>query len=226
MLVKELMSEDVMAVTPETSLKKVARLLAERRVSGMPVLGERGQVLGVVSAADIVLKERRQEHRRTLVHWLLNDGSLEREKLAARTAGEAMTSPAITIGAHTDVSEAARLMTHRGVKRLPVIDWAGVLVGIVTRADLVRAFARADEEIQEEIRSLVTDVFWGDGQAMDIHVDQGDVTIDGELDRQLDAELLPRLVARIPGVLSVRSKVGWRFADDSAPEPHTLESVR
>lgn len=226
MLVKDLMTEDVMVVTPETSLKKVARLLAERRVSGMPVLGGSGQVLGVVSQADIVLKERGEEPRRGLLDWLLNDRFVERQKLSARTAGEAMTSPAITIGAHSDISEAARLMTDRSVKRLPVIDWSGALVGIVTRADLVRAFARADEEIEDEVRSLVTGVFWADRRAMDIRVDRGDVILGGELDRQLDAELLPRLVARIPGVLSVRSNVGWRFDDHSAPEPHTLESVR
>ena len=179
MQVKDVMTEEVLTVAPETSLKQVARLLAERRVSGMPVLGASGHVLGVVSEADIVLKERGEEPRRGLLDSLLNGGFVERQKLSARTAGDAMTSPAITIGPHSDVTEAARLMTERGVKRLPVIDWAGVLVGIVTRADLVRAFARADEEIEEEIRSLVTGVFWVDVRAIDIHVDRGDVTLGG-----------------------------------------------
>lgn len=213
MNVQDLMSTDVVSVTPETSLKELARVLAERGISGAPVLGEGGRILGVVSEADILLKERGDEPRRTLLDWL-TESSSERAKVDARTVGEAMTAPAITIGAHTDISEAARTMVEQGVKRLPVIDWTGALVGIVTRADLVRAFARSDEEIENEIRTdLVSGVFWADPDALDVRVERGDVALAGELQERLDAELLPRLVARIPGVLGVRSDLGWR--DDS-----------
>src|SRR6266508_1404925 len=135
MKIKELMSEDVIAMGPETPLKDVAAILAEHRISGLPVVSEQRKVLGVVSEADILVKERGPEARHGgIVGWLLEGGLADKEKLAARTAGEAMTAPAITIGAEKHVSEAARLMTEQGIKRLPIVDVDGKLVGIVTRA--------------------------------------------------------------------------------------------
>jgi CBS domain-containing protein len=149
MKIEELMSRDPITVGPETSLREVAAILIEQRISGLPVVGERGVVLGVVSEADILLKERGPEPRHGgIVAWLLGNGHVDERKLEARTAGEAMTSPAITVGVDRDVSFAARSMTEYGIKRLPVVGHDGALVGIVTRADLVRAFARSDEEIE------------------------------------------------------------------------------
>jgi CBS domain-containing protein len=216
MRVMDLMSENVVTVQPHTSLKEVARVLADRAISGVPVVSDRGQLVGVVSEADILFKERGEEPRGRLLDWLEGDVS-EREKFAARTAGEAMTSPALTIGAHTDVSEAARRMTERGVNRLPVIDWSGSLVGIVTRADLVRAFARTDDEIEREIRSgVVETMLWIEDGDVEIDVRRGEVELSGELERRSDAELLPLLVSRIPGVVSVHAHITWR-EEDSKP---------
>ena len=226
MKIKELMSSDVVAVTPETSLKEVARLLAEHKISGVPVLGEGGSVLGVVSEADILRKERGEEPRRLLLDWLLESGSNDRAKIAARTAGDAMTSPAITIGAHSDVSVAARMMLEHNVKRLPVIHWSGSLVGVVTRGDLVGAFARTDAEIEQEIRTdLVSGVFSMDAGSLDISIKGGDVTLDGTFQERLDAELMPRLVARIPGVVTVRSRLGWRKDGGDAGHRDTHASI-
>lgn len=220
MKVKDLMTAEVVTVTPETSLKEVAGVLAEHRISGVPVVGDGGQVLGVVSEADILYKERGEEPRGQLLYWLLESRSRDREKTAARTAGDAMTSPAIMINAHADVSAAARTMTEERVKRLTVIDWSGELVGIVTRADLVRAFARTDAEIESEIRSdLVAGVFAMSVDAIDVRVEAGEVTLDGEMLERLDAEILPRLVARVPGVVAVRSTLGWR-EDSRAEQRH------
>ena len=112
-------------------------MLAEHRISGLPVVGERLQVLGVVSEADILLKEQvpgRSTDASSVGCWQAAEPD---PKLSARTAGEAMTSPAITMGAGAG-SAAARLMTENGIKRLPVVDSNGTLIGIVTRADLVR----------------------------------------------------------------------------------------
>lgn len=226
MKVNDLMTVDVVAVTPETSLKDVARLLAEHRISGVPVVGEGGRVLGVVSEADILYKERGEEPRSQLLDWLLDSRSRDREKTLARTAGDAMTSPAITINAHADVSAAARTMTEQQVKRLTVIDWSGALVGIVTRADLVRAFARSDEELEDEIRSdLVAGVFAMNADAVDVRVEKGEATLDGEMLERLDAAILPRLVARVPGVVAVRSTLRWREDSRDAENRETYASV-
>ncbi|HUH15626.1 MAG TPA: CBS domain-containing protein, partial [Gaiellaceae bacterium] len=123
MKVKELMRTDVKTVTPGTPLKEVAALLAAERISGVPVCDERGGVLGVVSEGDILFKERgpRERHGGPLA-WVIDTGVYaEAVKAAARTAGEAMTAPAVTIGPERSVTEAARLMLDREVNRLPVV---------------------------------------------------------------------------------------------------------
>jgi CBS domain-containing protein len=219
MKVNELMNEDVLAVGPETPLKDVAAILAERGISGLPVISERRTVLGVVSEADILVKEQGPEARHGgIFGWLLDGGAADDERLAARTAGEAMTSPAITIGANTHVSWAARMMTEHAIKRLPVVDWNDVLVGIITRADLVRAFARTDAEIEREIREeVVRQALWiDDDRDLEVQVHRGEVKLAGEFERRSDAELLPDFVARVPGVVSVRSTLTWRWDDRKA----------
>ena len=149
MKVGELMTPDPVAVGPETPLKDVAAILLEHRISGVPVIGERLEVLGVVSEADIIAKEVGPDpHDRRLISWLLGGRDVDREKVEARTAAEAMGYPAVTVEPHETVAEAARLMTELGIKRLPVVDDEGTLIGIVTRTDLVRAFTRSDEEIE------------------------------------------------------------------------------
>ena len=218
MKVRELLTESVIAVGPEAPLKDVAAILAEHRVSGLPVISEQRVVLGVVSEADILVKERGPEPRHGgLFGWLLAGGVPDDEKLAAHTSGEAMTSPAITIGSERHVSEAARLMTENGVKRLPVVDEDGKLVGIITRSDLVRAFARPDGEIEREIRDdVVRQTLWIDDEGLDVRVERGEATLSGELERRSDVELLPRFIERVPGVVTVDSTLTWRW-DDRKP---------
>jgi len=217
MKVKELMADNPIAIGPETPLKDVAAILVEHRISGLPVISEQRTVLGVVSEADILIKEQGPEPRRKgLAGWLLTGDLPERGKLAARKSGEAMTSPAITIGPNAHVAEAARVMTEHGIKRLPVVNAEGRLVGILTRSDLVRAFARPDEEIEREIREdVVRRTLWLDGQELNVRVQRGDVMLSGELERRTDVALLPRLVARVPGVVSVNTVLTWRWDDRS-----------
>src|SRR3954451_24247248 len=144
MIVSQLMTTNVLTVTPETSLKEVATILSERRISGLPVVAD-GIVVGVVSEADILLRERGAPEVQHGVLARLRLRRADDARLHATTAGEAMTSPALTVGPRKRVHEAARLMTDRRINRLPVVA-GGALVGIVTRADLVRAFTRSDEQ--------------------------------------------------------------------------------
>ena len=215
MKIKELMRENPIAVGPETPLRDIAAILVEHRISGLPVIGERLEVLGVVSEADILVKEQGLANgRRGVLGWLLADEFPDPKKLAARTAAEAMTSPAITITPDAHVSYAARLMTESGIKRLPVVDSHGTLVGIVTRADLVRAFARPDPEIEREIREDVMErILWLDAPSVVVRVERGEARLSGRLDRRVDAELLEQFVARVPGVVSVHSTLRWSWDD-------------
>jgi CBS domain-containing protein len=172
-------------------------------------------VVGVVSESDIVQKEAAaQPHPRSLLRRLHLDGGDPRAKLEARTAGEAMTSPALTIGADRAVAEAAALMVQKGVKRLPVV--AGPkLTGIVTRADLVRAFLRTDDEIAHEIREeVVLGTFAVPPENLHLEVRGGEVTLGGEVDTPEVAALIEAFVKRVAGVVRVRSHLSSRSSGD------------
>ena len=215
MKIKDVMTEDVLTVPTGKSLKETAKLLADTGISGLPVTDDDGNVVGVISEGDILFKERSPERRRGgSFAWLFFPEMVENEaKLDARTAGEAMSSPAITIGPDRPVGEAAARMLDDAVNRLPVVDADGKLLGIVTRADLVRAFTRSDSEIEMEIRKeLISRTFWLQPGDLDVQVRDGEVTVAGEVDTKSDADLLPELIAQVPGVVSVDSKLTWKVA--------------
>src|SRR5581483_5866857 len=176
MRIREIMTSEVFTVRPDTPLKEVAAALAERRISGVPVVDEEGEVLGVVSEADILFKERGPSTRTGTLAWLLDPYGFEgRLKLEARTAAEAMTAPAKTIASWRSVSAAAAQMLEQRINRLPVVDERGALVGIVTRADLVRAFVRPDAEIEREIREdVLRQALWLDApERVEVAVEGG-----------------------------------------------------
>lgn len=214
MKVKDVMVTEVTTVAPETSLKDVATILAERGISGLPVVDSGGAVVGVVSEADILLKQTAPEPRRGgVLGWLLGSPAPEDAKLDARTAGDAMTSPAVTVEPDRPVARAAALMVEKGVNRLPVVR-DGELVGIVTRADIVRAFIRDDAEIAREIREdLILKQFWIPPESVTVEVDHGDVKLSGEVEKKSVAELLASFVERVTGVVSVSSSLSWRETD-------------
>jgi CBS domain-containing protein len=206
--VADVMNGEVATVGPRTPLKDVARLLVERRISGVPVLDDDGTVLGVVSEADILVKERGRIES-SLFHRVLELDNAS-EKYDARDAAAAMTTPAVTIRPTRSVSEAASLMLERSVNRLPVVDPHGRLVGIVTRADLVRAFVRDDTEIESEIRDdVVLKTCWQSPDRFHLEVRNGEVTLDGRVADADSADMLLRFVERVPGVVNVRSRLTW-----------------
>jgi CBS domain-containing protein len=202
MKVADLMSAPVVTVPLAMPIKDVARLFVEHRISGAPVVDGVGAIQGVISAGDIVAKERgvltRKGHT---LEWLFGDDG--ETKRTARTAADAMSQPPITTEPRSSVAEAARLMVTRGVNRLPVAEGAR-LVGIVTRSDLVRAFARTDNELESEITGdVLLRTLWLQPGTLNVEVDEGRVTLAGIVDTRTDAELAAAYVARVPGVVSV-----------------------
>jgi len=210
--IADVMTRNVITVTPETPLKEGAGLLARTGISGMPVVDGTAAVVGVFSEADVLFKERGERTEGGLLRWLLEPSATwEDAKLEAQTVGEAMTAPALTIEPDRPVREAAARMIAEGVNRLPVVDGAAQLVGIVTRADLVRAFTRSDEEIAKEIETdIVRRTLWIDPGNIQVRVENGAVTLDGQVETATDAELLPVFVQRVPGVVAVESNVTHR----------------
>jgi IMP dehydrogenase/GMP reductase len=163
-----------------------------------------------VSEADIVRREAGDDRRRGALGWL----PLERApaKLEARTAGEAMSSPPIVIQPQRDVAEAARLMTERVVNRLPVVEADEKLVGIVTRADLVRVFVRSDDEVARELREdVVVDTLWIDPASVGDH----------GRERRRDARRRGRDEGRRPAARALREpRAGRRLGAFRAPLAH------
>lgn len=208
--VGDVMTRDVVSVTPETPLKDVAAVLVERGVSGLPVCDADGAVVGVLSEADLLVKQGGSPERSGgLFAWLVETASApDLAKLRARTAGEAMTAPAITVPAGSSVSEAARTMVSLGVNRLPVVE-DGRLVGIVSRADLVRLFTRSDEEIARDIRQDVVKRLWIAPERIEVEVEQGEVVLRGEAETEVEAELLLKRIPLVAGVVGVRSELSW-----------------
>jgi CBS domain-containing protein len=148
--VAEVMTRNPITVRPEALLQEVIQTLAERRISGLPVVNESGKLLGVVSETDLMWRESGVTPPAYImlldsVIYLENPGRYERDlhKALGQTAGEIMTPDPVTITPDKPLSDAARLMHERSIHRLPVLDTAGQVVGILTRGDIVRAMASA-----------------------------------------------------------------------------------
>lgn len=218
MNVRDVMTTAVLTTTPATPLRDAALVLAREGISGLPVLDEGGAVVGVFSEADVIAKEGIAPRREGLLHWLLEPGDpwLE-ERLEATTVGEAMSAPPVTIRPASSLAEAATLMLEEGVNRLPVVD-DDRLVGIVSRADLVRAFVRGDDEIRAEIQDTVLRrTLWLDPTDVEVEVEQGHVRLEGIVASQTDADLLATFVRRVPGVVDIASTVRVRDAAGQTP---------
>jgi CBS domain-containing protein len=223
MTVRDVMTHDVITVRPETPLKDVARLLVEYGISGVPVVSPDGRVLGVVSEADFLVKEQGGEtarHRPLASLFGDSAATLARlEKVAAATAGDAMTAPPITIEADRSIHEAADLMTRHAVNRLPVTDHRG-LVGIVTRADLVRAYLRPDDELERAIRDeVLLRTLWLDPSTFAVAVTQGVARISGRVERRSTAAAIERMAAMVPGVVGVAAEIEWEVDDRDIHAP-------
>ncbi|MER6098615.1 CBS domain-containing protein [Streptomyces sp. NPDC001728] len=195
MKVGGLMSDAVVSAVPATSFREVAKVLAEHDISGVPVVDDDDHVLGVVSESDL----------------------LARHEL---TAGGLMTTPAVTVHAEETVADAARLMVRRGVERLPVVDEEERLVGIVTRRDLLCVYLRPDAEIRRRIRQdVLTDAMDLPGNAVDVHVLDGVVTLGGRVRRRSQALTLVGLSERVDGVVAVVDRLSFPEDDTRLTSP-------
>jgi CBS domain-containing protein len=220
------MTTEVVSARETTSYKELVGLLATRRVSALPVVDDRGHVLGVVSEADLLLK--REQPSRPLVQVLSAPRRRrERAKAQATAAAELMSRPAVTIDPEATLAAAARRLHAARVKRLPVVDAGGRLVGIVSRVDLLKGFLRSDEELHSEI---VEDVIFGDllmgPDRFDVHVQDGVVVLQGRCERRSLIPVVVRAVAAVDGVVRVENRLGYDVDDLSAPQPGALAHSR
>jgi len=214
--VSQVMTPDVVTVDALAPFKEVVRLMQEYRVSALPVVDTDGVLVGIVSEGDLILKEDPElgpgrhlfESRRHAV---------DRSKAAGKLAHELMTTPVISIGPDATLGEAAQRMHRAEVKRLPVIDADGHLVGIVSRADLLRVFLREDAEIAREIREdVIRRTLWIDPDTIRIVVREGVVRLQGQVERRSLLPIVERLVSSIEGVVALDDRLSYA-ADDTVP---------
>ncbi len=210
MKVSQLMSPEVITVGPDAPLKEAARRMIEAGVSGLVVTRGRCSIQGVISEADFVKteSERRAGKRARLLRWF----SREEPEVpdTERLVGDVMTAEVITLDMDADHAEAARLMRKAKVKRVPIVDEKGCLVGILSRSDIMRAFARPDAEIVGEITDhVMREVLWVDPRRVKIRCIDGNLVLDGRLETKSDATLLEALARRVDGVVSLVSHLQW-----------------
>jgi CBS domain-containing protein len=212
--VSDVMTTSVVTVDRYTSYQEIDRLLTERRISGIPVLKMGRQVAGVVTEADLLAAEDETARQARMAGTLGRRWRLRKQPHVNLTAGTLMTSPAITIGPDATIPAAARLMNTHHVRRLPVVDQEGRLVGVVSRRDLLSVFLRPDEDIVRDARQVLDELPLADPKDVIVRVKHGVVTLAGTMragSGEDDQDLLPlalRLVWDIDGVVDVVNRLG------------------
>ena len=217
--VRDVMTASVVTVDPMTPYKEITVLMAEHNISAVPVLMWGRHVAGVVSEADLL----RVLEKHARADQLESGGRLRQhaggKKHLDVTAGELMTSPAVTIHPDATLPSAARLMNSSHVKRLPVVysgtvfggGVGGNLIGIVSRCDLLSVFLRPDEDIAWEVRQMLTEILLADPARVTVQVRNGIVTMAGQVGSAEQHDLIRiavRLTWNIDGVVDVVNKLG------------------
>ena len=204
--VKDVMTTEVVAVRRDTTFKELAAVLRRYRVSALPVVDDAGRVIGVISEADLLAKEALADpgvmaevlHRRDV------------RKAEGLTAGDLMTSPPVTAAPEDPIGQAARMMHFMRVKRLPVVNSGGQLVGIVSRSDVLTVFDRPDEDIRTEIvDSMLLHEFLIDPRLFKVPVESGVVTMEGTPETAALGHALVRKARHVPGVVAVRDRLTY-----------------
>ena len=205
--VKDVMTTPVVAVRENASFKEIVSRMRDSRVSAFPVVDREGKVIGVVSEADMLNKEADEASAGTFASMLR---FRDHEKAAGVTAADLMTSPPATIGPDETVVDAARLMRDRRIKRLPVTNATGHLIGVISRADVLSVFLRPDEMIRHEVlEEIIRSGFLVRSQPFGVVVHDGIVTLTGCPENDQAGHDLAERVRHIEGVVTVRDELSY-----------------
>jgi CBS domain-containing protein len=222
MQVSDIMTQPVISVTPQTAIAEAARLMLQHRISGLPVVDPKDAVVGIVTESDLLRRVETGTQRRRS-HWLeflISPGRLARDyaDANARGVGEVMSPNVVSVAPQDSPADVVQLMERHHVKRLPVIE-AGRLVGIVSRANLVRALLHnlpqpaarpiGDAEIRERILAEIARQPWGPRASVDVSVEAGVVELHGSITDERLRTALKVLAENTPGVTAVRDRLVW-----------------
>jgi CBS domain-containing protein len=211
--VSDVMTTSVVTVDRITPYQEIDRLLTQHKISGLPVLKMGREVAGVVSEADLLAAEDETSRQARMASSAGRRRRFRPQPHVNLTAGTLMTAPAVTIGPDATIPAAARLMNTHHIRRLPVVDEDGKLVGIVSRRDLLSVFLRPDTDIVHDVRQILDEIPLSDPQQVIVMVHHGVVTLAGTMrpepgDRQDLIPLALRLVWDIDGVVDVVNRLG------------------
>lgn len=209
--VRDVMTSSVVTIAPGAPLKEAAVLMGRHRISGLPVT-EGGRLTGIITESDFV--SILAEDGGGLLAALLGRKNAE----LGGTVGEAMTRNPRTIGPDESVSAAAREMSEHSIKRLPVVDRNGALVGIVSRADLMSVFARPDELIASDILNEgVVGLVGAARDEVSVRVEAGVVHLSGRVGSVTEKRMLEEFARRVAGVVAVESDLSPAIDDTRLP---------
>lgn len=217
--VGDVMTAQVVTVAPHTAFKDIAILFAQHHISAVPVIDEQRHVLGIVSETDLLSKE--SELAEPGGHWQLPGTRLHRlrAKAGMTRAQDLMSTPARTVGPDETIPSAARLLQQHGINRMPVVDADGVLIGIVSRHDLLSLFVRSDHDIATDVRQqVIAGALQAETNAISADVTDGVVVLNGRLDRKSLVPMTIALTRRVEGVVDVISHLTYAI-DDSPSVP-------
>jgi CBS-domain-containing membrane protein len=206
--VKDVMSTHVIAVRRSAHYKEMAAMLHRMRLSAFPVIDEDNKVIGVVSETDLLTKEALEGSVPRTVQGMTRQRV--QSQVNGVTAADLMTKPAVTIGPDQTVTDAARLMYNRRVKRLPVVNGDGTLIGIVTRSDVLSVYSKPDPQIQSEItEDLIRGTFGCDPAKFTVTVKDGIVTVEGTPETtQVGLDIIDA-ARHMEGVVAVRDRLTY-----------------
>lgn len=224
MQVRDVMVAPVITVSPSTSVQEVARLLLEKRISGVPVLDSDGKLVGIVSEGDLLHRAEADTKRRRSwwLHAFAGNDTLAAEyvKAHARKVSDVMTRHVVTATPQTPLHEVATLMEKNAIKRVPIVE-NGHLVGIVSRANLLQAVASShamlevsssDQIIRERLLSNLNSEPWAHTSLLNVTVSGGVVDLWGIADSKTERKAIKVAAESTPGVCAVNDNLMTRPA--------------
>lgn len=217
MRAQDIMTRDTITVTPSTGVREAARLMVGHGISGLPVVDEHGEVVGIVSEGDLIVRQR---PRPRLSWWqlFLDDGEhLAREytKAVGLTCGEVMAREVITVAPETPIESIAALLEARRIRRVPVVHGRR-LVGIVSRGDLVKMLAAtptpppveaSDADLEREMDARLQAEPWVRRRQIAVHADRGILSIWGMVSSRAEKSAIEAMARSVPGVKDLASHV-------------------
>lgn len=222
--VREIMTKDVVTIRSFVPFRRIAATMLSRGIGAVPVVDSMGHAVGLVSRTDLIAKEAAGADQGELWELLSRRGRATAARGEATSAGRLMTTDLVTVTPDTEVSRAAYLMERHAVTHLPVVDQRNVVVGIVSRSDLLRAYLRDDAEIRRDVERILRSSLPDDErETVELDVEDGVITLTGTADHRFAAHAVQHVRA-IRGVVDVIDKTQdrQRASSDDAFSPGPL----